>query len=60
YRRRLFEHGHALWIPKPDESLPDAYKIQGISVGDVGVFTPHGGFDFLYASIAFSQPPSRQ
>ncbi|KAF9016272.1 hypothetical protein BDZ89DRAFT_916408, partial [Hymenopellis radicata] len=41
-------HGHALWIPEPDESLPDAYKMQGILVGDVGMFTRGGGFDFLY------------
>ena len=27
---------------------PGSYQWQGVSIGDVGVFTPDGGFDFLF------------
>ncbi|PBK66329.1 hypothetical protein ARMSODRAFT_890651 [Armillaria solidipes] len=41
-------HGYPLWIPEPDYSLPDAYRDKGVSVGDLGILTEDGGFDFLF------------
>ncbi|KAF5324403.1 hypothetical protein D9619_011261 [Psilocybe cf. subviscida] len=42
------DRGYPLWIPSPDRSLPSLNRTLGISVGDVGVLTPEGGFDFLF------------
>ena len=50
YRNLLSQsgHGYPLWIPGPDLSLPRAYQQRGITVGDVGILTERGGFDFLF------------
>ncbi|KAJ8077717.1 Rho guanine nucleotide exchange factor [Marasmius tenuissimus] len=40
--------GHALWHPEPNAVLPDCYKKDGIRIGDVGVITGEGRFDFLF------------
>ncbi|KAL0057390.1 hypothetical protein AAF712_015969, partial [Marasmius tenuissimus] len=39
---------HALWHPEPNASLPNCYKKDGIQIGDVGVITGEGRFDFLF------------
>jgi len=44
----LKKHGFPLWIPQPNEELSPSYRQQGVSIGDVGIFTPDGGFDFLF------------
>ncbi len=41
-------HGYPLWIPESDYNLPDAYRDKGVSVGDLGILTDDGGFDFLF------------
>ncbi|KAF8917141.1 hypothetical protein CPB85DRAFT_1166399, partial [Mucidula mucida] len=41
-------HGYPLWIPDPDEILPQSYCKDGISIGDVGLLTQDEGFDFLF------------
>ena len=44
----LKQHGFPLWIPQPNMTLPRSYQQQGVSIGDVGIFTSDGGFDFLF------------
>ncbi|ESK89171.1 hypothetical protein Moror_5241 [Moniliophthora roreri MCA 2997] len=42
-------HGHPLWLPEPTKhSLPEEYSSKGVQIGDVGVFTTDGGFEFLF------------
>ncbi|PFH47984.1 hypothetical protein AMATHDRAFT_150842 [Amanita thiersii Skay4041] len=40
--------GYPLYMPEPDRNLPIAYRMNGISIGDVGRITPDGAFDFLF------------
>lgn len=40
--------GYPLWNPSPDRSLPTLNRTRGVSLGDVGVLNPEGGFDFLF------------
>jgi hypothetical protein len=51
YQRHLLleRHGSPLWSPQPHRRLPLSYRQKGVSVGDVGVITPQGSFDFLFS-----------
>jgi hypothetical protein len=40
--------GYPLYIPSPLGGLPAAYRRKGVRVGDVGVITANGAFDFLF------------
>ena len=40
--------GFPLWCPAPDANLPNEYRLKGVSIGDIGVLTDDGGFDFLF------------
>lgn len=51
------KRGFPLWIPSPNASLPPEYRCSGVSIGDVGILTPEGGFDFIFNIFAeFSDP----
>lgn len=50
-------HGLPLWRPEPDANLPEAYTKQGISIGDLGLLTDDGGFDYLFNIHANAHDP---
>ncbi|KIK62781.1 hypothetical protein GYMLUDRAFT_164037, partial [Collybiopsis luxurians FD-317 M1] len=41
-------HGYPMWCPAPNEVLPQHYQNNGVDVGDVGLITEEGAFDFLF------------
>lgn len=49
--------GFPLWTPAPDGNLPSEYREKGISIGDVGIITADGGFDFLFNICVPSDHP---
>ncbi|KAF8189135.1 hypothetical protein K438DRAFT_1530305, partial [Mycena galopus ATCC 62051] len=42
------KRGFPLYEPAPQMNLPAAYRIHGVSIGDVGSVTPEGVFDFFF------------
>lgn len=52
YRRLLStknrKGGYPLWVPEPNKTLPNAYCERGVSIGDVGLITDDGQFDYLF------------
>ncbi|KAF8731068.1 hypothetical protein AX14_005236, partial [Amanita brunnescens Koide BX004] len=40
--------GYPLYMPTPSIGLPPAYRKNGIRVGDVGVITANGAFEYLF------------
>ncbi len=62
YRSLLLRerHGYPLWIPESDYNLPDVYRNKGVSVGDLGILTDDGGFDFLFNVCAEADDPVNQ
>ncbi|KDR72730.1 hypothetical protein GALMADRAFT_73761 [Galerina marginata CBS 339.88] len=40
--------GSALWIPEPSRTLPPQYRRNGVTIGDLGVISEFGSFDFLF------------
>jgi hypothetical protein len=42
------KRGYPLWVPGVGRQLPIEYRQGGISIGDVGIFTLTGEFDFLF------------
>ncbi|CAA7268306.1 unnamed protein product [Cyclocybe aegerita] len=50
YYRNLATQGRGspLWIPESNNRLPIDYQRKGIAIGDVGILTPSGAFDFLF------------
>ena len=60
YKRHMYlkKHGFPLWIPQPNLRLSCSYRRQGVSIGDVGIFTAGGGFDFLFNICLPARHPS--
>jgi len=50
YYRRLAVKGRGspMWVTEPSTTLPNAYRRRGIAVGDVGILTAFGAFDFMF------------
>jgi len=53
-------HGLPFWTPEPDANLPETYKDRGISIGDLGLLTDDGGFDYLFNIHAKADDPVNQ
>ncbi|KAF9008062.1 hypothetical protein BDQ17DRAFT_1218858, partial [Cyathus striatus] len=51
------KNGYPLWFPQPARDLPFEYRRKGVSIGDVGVITRGGGFDFLFNVLLSAQHP---
>lgn len=50
YERQMLlkKHGFPLWIPQPNIRLSLSYRQRGVCVGDVGIITSYGAFDYLF------------
>ncbi|KAJ3768306.1 hypothetical protein FB446DRAFT_286144 [Lentinula raphanica] len=45
----LRKRGYPLWKPKSHNTrLPEVYKKNGVHIGDLGILTESGGFDYLF------------
>ncbi|KAJ6453004.1 hypothetical protein C8R47DRAFT_262245 [Mycena vitilis] len=51
--------GYPMWCPSPNsaEQVPIPHRKHGISLGDVGLVTPNGGFDFMFNIFAAKNDP---
>ncbi|KDR70741.1 hypothetical protein GALMADRAFT_882546 [Galerina marginata CBS 339.88] len=49
--------GSPMWIPEPNNNLPIEYRRNGTTVGDVGIITESGSFDFLFNICLPSEHP---
>ncbi|KAE9396907.1 hypothetical protein BT96DRAFT_92979 [Gymnopus androsaceus JB14] len=41
-------NGYPLWKPKPGSYLPPQYRQEGVRIGDVGILTESGDFDYFF------------
>lgn len=62
YTRLLLSNhlGFPLWNPAPDDNLVSDYREKGVSIGDVGLITSDGKFDFLFNICLPSDHPVNQ
>ncbi|KAF9260023.1 hypothetical protein L218DRAFT_623456 [Marasmius fiardii PR-910] len=62
YARALYPLGHgcALWIPEPNDALSAQYRETGVRIGDVGILTSDGGFDFIFNVCCSADDPINQ
>ncbi|KIK52187.1 hypothetical protein GYMLUDRAFT_971309 [Collybiopsis luxurians FD-317 M1] len=42
------KRGYPLWNPRPVGRIPDAYRANGVSIGDIGIMNEFGDFDYLF------------
>ncbi|KIK58844.1 hypothetical protein GYMLUDRAFT_691122 [Collybiopsis luxurians FD-317 M1] len=49
--------GYPLWHPKPAENMPEAYRKEGVRIGDVGLLNESGEFYFLFNACLPADDP---
>ncbi|KAJ7227449.1 hypothetical protein GGX14DRAFT_629977 [Mycena pura] len=42
------QRGYPLYVPGPQRNLPREYRTNGVAIGDVGMVTPEGIWDFFF------------
>ncbi|TFK33850.1 hypothetical protein BDQ12DRAFT_565183, partial [Crucibulum laeve] len=49
YRRSLLSLrlGTPMWVPQPNGNLHENYRRRGVSIGDLGILTDDGEFDYM-------------
>lgn len=52
----ILEAGYPLYMPTPSGGLPTAYLRKGVRIGDVGLVTANGAFDFLFNTCQYDDP----
>ncbi|KAF8343219.1 hypothetical protein F5887DRAFT_341773 [Amanita rubescens] len=52
----IHKAGYPLYIPTPSRGLPAAYLRKGVRIGDVGLVTANGAFDFLFNTCQHDDP----
>jgi hypothetical protein len=52
--------GKPMQHPEPSRTLPVAYRRRGTTIGDVGMFTPSGGFDYMFNICLPADDPTNQ
>ncbi|KAF8336124.1 hypothetical protein F5887DRAFT_987984 [Amanita rubescens] len=52
----FLEAGYPLYMPTPSRGLPAAYLRRGVRIGDVGLVTANGAFDFLFSVCQHDDP----
>ncbi|KAF8995194.1 hypothetical protein BDQ17DRAFT_1032063 [Cyathus striatus] len=59
YIEKMFplKHGYPLWLPQRDHNLSIEYRRKGVSIGDVGLITSDGSFDFLFNIWTSAESP---
>lgn len=63
YAQRMTEKGRGtpIWRPGPSNTLPEVYRRRGTAVGDVGILTVSGSFDFFFnICLPASHPINQQ
>lgn len=60
YARQLLPKnlGYPLWFPEPFDDLPVEYKGRGVSIGDVGIITENGAFDYIFSICRSADDPA--
>ncbi|KAF5375311.1 hypothetical protein D9757_009681 [Collybiopsis confluens] len=54
------KRGYPLWSPKPGDWLPPAFREEGVRIGDVGIVTEMGQFDYLFNTCLPADDPVNQ
>ncbi|KAF7980283.1 hypothetical protein HWV62_39049 [Athelia sp. TMB] len=59
YARQLLSQklGYPLYVPEPYESLPEACRQRGVSIGDVGIIAQDGSFTYAFNACAAAADP---
>ncbi|KAF8347295.1 hypothetical protein F5887DRAFT_882176, partial [Amanita rubescens] len=52
----IHEAGYPLYMPTPSRGLPARYLRKGVRIGDVGLVTANGAFDFLFNTCQHDDP----